>query len=112
MKVREIREAIEEDDHDTMRQAFRALVDPNGQTIEASSPGLLVVALNRLCVALEADSAVMPGETCAQLELPAGASYMACAGRRGAARLARHLVVNSEVAMQIVRLEPTQNASA
>lgn len=94
MKVREIREAIEADDRATMREAFRALVDPNEQTIEASSPGLLVVALNRLCVALEADSAVMPGSTCAHLDLPAGASYGAGAARarRDQARISRHLM--------------------
>lgn len=94
MKARDITDAIANDDRQTMRQGFRALVDPSEDMVEASSPGLLVVALNRLCAALAEDDATMPNETCAALDLPAGASYSegAAQAKRDGARLARHLM--------------------
>lgn len=76
MKLRDITDAITAGDRLTMRRAFRSLVvSPREDDIEASSPGLLVVALNRLCVALADDSAVMPPTTCEALGLKNGASY-------------------------------------
>ncbi len=94
MKVRDITDAIAGDDRETMRQGFRALVDPHEDNIEASSPGVLVVALNRLNVALADDGARMPPETCTALDLPAGATYAEGAARakRDSSRLARHLM--------------------
>jgi hypothetical protein len=76
MKLRDITDAIGGDDKPTLRQAFRSLVSfPREEEIEATSPGLLVVALNRVCVALADDSAVMPPAICGALGLEAGASY-------------------------------------
>ena len=93
MKLRDITDAIAADDRAAMRQGFRALVDPHA-TVEASSPGMLVVALNRLCAALHGDQAEMPAATCGALDLPAGATYAdgAAQARRDGARLARHLM--------------------
>lgn len=60
----------------TLRRAFRAfIVQPPSETIEASSPGLLIVALNRVCGALATDGEVMPPEVSDSLGLEAGASY-------------------------------------
>jgi hypothetical protein len=95
MKLRDITDAIGGDDKPTLRRAFRSLISfPREEEIEASSPGLLVVALNRLCVALAEDDATMPNETCAALDLPTGATYAEGAARakRDGARLARHLM--------------------
>lgn len=94
MKARDITEAIAANDRETMHQGFRALVDASEDMVEAASPGLLVVALNRLCAALADDDATMPSETCAALDLPAGASYAdgAAQAKRDGARLARHLM--------------------
>jgi hypothetical protein len=76
MKLRDITDAIGGDDKPTLRRAFRSLVRlPREEEIEASSPGLLIVALNRICGALAADSAVMPLEVCESLGMAAGASY-------------------------------------
>lgn len=76
MKLRDITDAISDDDKPTLRRAFRALIiQPSGLEIEASSSGLLVVALNRVCGALATDNAVMPPEICEALGLEAGASY-------------------------------------
>lgn len=76
MKLREITDAIGGDDKPTLRRAFRSLVSlPREEEIEASSPGLLVVALNRLCGALTGDSAIMPPAVCESLGLAVGASY-------------------------------------
>lgn len=76
MKLREIIDAIGSDDKSTLRQAFRALVAPPGEEqIEASSRGMLVVALNRICGALAEDSAIMPPAVCTSLGLAPGASY-------------------------------------
>lgn len=76
MKLRDITDAIGGDDKPTLRRAFRALVSsPREEEIEASSPGMLVVALNRVCGALSDDGAVMPLAICETLGLEAGASY-------------------------------------
>jgi len=76
MKLRDITDAIGGDDLPTLRRAFRSLIHtPREEEIEASSPGLLVVALNRVCGALSSDSTVMPSEVCESLGLEAGASY-------------------------------------
>lgn len=76
MRLRDITDAINGDDKPTLRCALRSLVSvPREEEIEASSPGLLVVALNRVCSALADDSAVMPPTVCKSLGLMAGASY-------------------------------------
>lgn len=76
MKLRDITDAIGGDDKPMLSRAFRLLVSvPREEEIEASSPGLLVVALNRVCGALANDSAVMPPKVCESLGLTAGASY-------------------------------------
>ncbi|BCB17896.1 hypothetical protein [Bosea sp. ANAM02] len=93
MKLRDITEALSDGDNSTMRLGFRTLVDPHA-TVEASSPGMLVVALNRLCVALKDDQAEMPAATCGALDLPPGSTYSegSAAAKREATRLARHLM--------------------
>lgn len=93
MKLRDITDAIATDDRETMRQGFRALVYPHA-TVEASSPGMLVVALNRLCAALHDDQAEMPVATCGALDLPPGSIYAdgVTQAKRDGARLARHLM--------------------
>lgn len=93
MKLRDIADAIAAEDQEAMRQGFRALVDPHA-TVEASSPGMLVVALNRLCVALKDDQGEMPAATCGALDLPPGSTYAdgAAQAKRDGARLARHLL--------------------
>lgn len=76
MNLRDITDAVADADMATIQQAFRALVDyPNEERIEASSPGLLVVALNRVCAALKHDESTMPRATCDALDLPPGVSY-------------------------------------
>lgn len=76
MKLRDINDAIGGGDKPMLRRAFRSLVSlPREEEIEASSPGLLVVALNRVCGALVSDGAVMPPAICESLRLEAGASY-------------------------------------
>ena len=94
MKLHDITDAITSGDRETMRQGFRALFDPHEDVVEATSPGLLVVALNLLCVALADDRATMSSEICDALDLPAGASYAdgTAQAKRDGARLARHLV--------------------
>ena len=78
MKLRDITDAVGGDDKATLRRAFRVLAARSGEEeIEASSPGMLVVALNRVCGALANDAAVMARETCDALALPVGASYAA-----------------------------------
>lgn len=93
MKRRDITDAITDGDASTMRRGFRALVDQHA-SVEASSPGMLVVALNRLCAALKDDQAEMPAATCGALDLPPGSSYAdgAAQAKRDGARLARHLM--------------------
>lgn len=93
MKLRDITDAITADDRETMRQGFRALVDPHA-TVEASSPGMLVVALNRLSAALKDDQAEMPAATCGALDLRPRSTYAdgAAQAKRDGARLARHLM--------------------
>lgn len=93
MKLQDITGAITADDREAMRQSFRALVDPHA-TVEASSPGMLVVALNRLSAALKDDQAEMPAATCGALDLPPGSTYAdgAAQAKRDGARLARHLM--------------------
>jgi hypothetical protein len=76
MRPAGIKAAIEGGDLAGVRQGFRALVNyPNDESIEAGSPGTLIVALNRTVTALAGDGAVMPRSTCEVLELEAGASY-------------------------------------
>ncbi|CAH1656958.1 conserved hypothetical protein [Hyphomicrobiales bacterium] len=92
MKLRDINDALAAGDRETMRQGFRALVDQHAR-VEASSPGMLVVALNRLCTALKDDQAQMPPAICGALDLPAGSTYAdgTTQAKRDAPRLARHL---------------------
>lgn len=96
MKLRDITDALTDGDTSTMRRGFRALVDQHA-SVEASSPGMLVVALNRLCVALKDDQAEMPATTCGALDLPPASTYAegTAAAKREAARLARHLMAAS-----------------
>lgn len=76
MNLRQITDAIICDDRETMRRAFGVLVAyPEAGRVEALSPGMLVVALNRLCGALAGDSAAMPTATCVALGMEAGAIY-------------------------------------
>lgn len=76
MNLRQITDAIIGDDRETMRQAFGRLVAyPETGRVEAHSPGMLVVALNRLCGALADDGAAMPPATCIALGLEPGAIY-------------------------------------
>ncbi|MCR4524627.1 hypothetical protein [Bosea sp. 47.2.35] len=93
MKLQDINDAIAGNDRDRMREGFRALVNPHA-TFKTGSPGLLIVALNRLCVVLKDDSAEMPAGTCGALDLPPGSSYAdgAAQAKRDGARLARHLM--------------------
>lgn len=95
MKLRDITDAIGGGDKPTLRRAFRSLVSiPREAEIETPSPGLLVVALNRLCAVLNGDGAEMPSETCAALALPAGATFGqgAVAAKREWTRLSRLIV--------------------
>lgn len=104
MKLRDITDAIGGDDKATLRRAFRMLVSfPREEEIEASSPGLLIVALNRVCGALADDNAVMPPEICAGLGLEAGASY----GQGTAATKAQW----SGISRAIVDHDPAKTAS-
>ncbi|MGO4666589.1 hypothetical protein [Bosea sp. 2RAB26] len=48
---------------------------PDVGRIDATSSGFLVVALNKVCAALNCDDAVMAAETCDALRLPRGSSY-------------------------------------
>jgi hypothetical protein len=95
VKLRDITDAIGDGDKPTLRRAFRSLISlPREEEIEASSPGLLVVALNRVCGALADDGAVMPPAICESLGLEAGASYRQGAGAAKAqwSRLSRAIV--------------------
>ena len=95
MKLRDITDAIDGDDKPTLRRAFRSLVSfPREEEIEASSPGLLVVALNRVCGALADDGAIMPPAICETLGLDAGASYSqgAAAAKAQWSRVSRAIV--------------------
>lgn len=96
MKLKDITDALTGGNAEAMRQGFRALVDPHA-TVEASSPGMLVVALNRLSAALKDDGAEMPAATCGALDLPPGSSYAdgTVQAKRDGARLARHLMAAS-----------------
>lgn len=99
MTLQDITGAIGSDDKPALRRTFSALVEhPEGEVVEASSGGLLVVALNRICVALKADAAEMSSETCAALRLPAGATYAdgAAQAKRDSARIARQLMAAGE----------------
>ncbi len=95
MKLRDITDAITDGDTSTMRRGFRALLDPHA-AVEASSPGMLVVALNRLCAALKVDQAEMPAATCDTLDLPPGSTYAegTATAKREGARLARRLMAS------------------
>lgn len=94
MNVGDITQAIGAGDLKAMRHGFRALVDPSEDRVRATAPGFLIVALNRLCAALKDDASVMPTETCAALDLPAGGSYAegVAKAKRDSARLARRLL--------------------
>jgi hypothetical protein len=95
MNLRQVTDAIAAGDRPTMRLAFRSLVSPLGEeAVEASSPGMLVVALNRLCSALADDGAVMPPATCQALGLEIGATYRhgATQAKCHSTRLARQLI--------------------
>ena len=93
MKLHDITDALTDGDTSTMRRGFCALVDQH-DTVEASSPGMLVVALNRLCVSLKNDQAELPAAICAALGLPCGSTYAqgSAAAKRDATRLARLLM--------------------
>ncbi|MDU0343180.1 hypothetical protein [Bosea rubneri] len=80
MKLRDITDALVGEDQAMMRQAFGALV-AGQEAVEAASPGMLVVALNRLCAALQKDDGVMPEAVAQFLGLPAGSSFAAGAAR-------------------------------
>ncbi|WP_420104213.1 hypothetical protein [Bosea sp. (in: a-proteobacteria)] len=94
MNVRDIAAAIAADDRPAMRSAFCNLTEGRGRDIKASAPGFLVVALNRLTVALADDAAEMPPGACEALGLPASSSYAdgAARAKRESARLAGHLM--------------------
>lgn len=95
MNLRQVTDAIAAGDRPTMRRAFRSLVSPlSEEAVEASSPGMLVVALNRLRRALADDSAVMPPATCQALGLEAGANYAqgAAQAKRDWARISGAIV--------------------
>lgn len=94
MKLQDINDALAGNDRETMRQGFRALVDTKEDTVQATSPGLLIVALNKLCAALADDDATMPRTICDALDLSAGATYGdgAAQAKRESARLSRHLM--------------------
>lgn len=96
MKLRDVTDALTDGDTSTMRRGFRALIDAPA-AVEASSPGMLVVALNRLCAALKDDEAEMPAATCRALDLPLGSTYSegAAQAKRDGARLARLLMASS-----------------
>lgn len=96
VKLRDITDAIAADDREAMREGFRALVDPHA-TVEASSQGMLVVALNRLCAALKGDQAEMPAAACGALDLPPGSTYAEgpTKAKRDGAKLARHLMAQT-----------------
>jgi hypothetical protein len=93
MKLKDITDALTAGNAEAMRLGFRALVDPHA-TVEASSPGMLVVALNRLSAALKDDGAEMPPATCGALDLLPGSTYAdgSAAAKREGPRLARHLM--------------------
>lgn len=95
MNLRDITQAIAEGDKPTIRRAFRALVAyPEAGRIKATSPGFLVVALNKVCAALDSDAAVMAVETCEALGMPAGSSHAAgvAAAYRQRTRLSQQII--------------------
>lgn len=95
MNLRDITDAIGGDDKPTLRRAFVALVSPSpSQEVEASSPGMLVVALGRVCTALKNDDEPMPKDVCASLAIPVGVTFGAGAAAAKLAwpRLARALI--------------------
>lgn len=93
MNVRDIAAAIAADDRPAMRLAFCNLTEGRGRDIEASAPGFLVVALNRLAVALADDAALMTAAACETLGLPYGSTYAegSTRAKRESTRLARLL---------------------
>ncbi|PZR81194.1 MAG: hypothetical protein DI537_38425 [Stutzerimonas stutzeri] len=80
MKLRDITDALVGVDKAMMRRAFSALV-AGQEAVEAASPGMLVVALNRLCAALQKDDHPMPDEVSKFLNLPIGATFGTGAAR-------------------------------
>jgi hypothetical protein len=77
MNLREITDAITAGRKATVEQAFCKLVAyPDEGHIEATSPGLLVVALNRVLADLACDENPMPAAACAALVLPEGSSFI------------------------------------
>lgn len=94
-RLQEITAAIQADDKQSVRQAFRALVSyPHDGRIEASSPGMLVVTLNRVSAHLASDGALMPPGTCEALGLSPGSSYAAgvTEAYRERTRLSRQII--------------------
>ncbi len=84
MNLRQITDAIIGEDRERMRQAFGLLVVyPEAGRVEALSPGMLVVVLNRPCCALADDSAAMPPETCEMLGLEVATYSAAVESVRG-----------------------------
>jgi hypothetical protein len=97
MKLRDITDAIANDERTAVRRAFLALVCyPGDDRIEASSPGLLVVALNRVCAYLAQDGAPMPRIASDALDLAPSSSYAAgvAEARRRLTDLSRRIVEN------------------
>lgn len=93
MKLRDITDALVGEDQAMMRRAFGALV-AGQEMVEAASPGMLVVALNRLCAALQKDDDPMPDTVSEILGMPPGSSFAAGAAQVKAdwARMSRALV--------------------
>jgi hypothetical protein len=77
MNLREITDAINAGRKATVEQAFCKLVTyPDEGRIEASSPGLIVVALNRVLADLAYDENPMTAAACKALILPEGSSFI------------------------------------
>lgn len=93
MKLRDITDALVGEDQAMMRRAFGALV-AGQEMVEAASPGMLVVALNRLCAALQSDDTPMPDAVSGVLGLPSDSSFGAGAVRVKAdwARMSRMVI--------------------
>jgi hypothetical protein len=93
MKLRDVTDALVGEDQAMMRRAFGALV-AGQEVVEAASPGMLVVALNRLCAALQTDESPMPDAVSKILGIPSGSSFAAGAAqaKREWVRISRQIV--------------------
>lgn len=93
MKLRDITDALVGEDQAMMRRAFGALV-AGQEEVEAASPGMLVVALNRLCAALNKDESPMPDAVSEILGVPSGSSFAvgAAQAKREWARITRQVI--------------------